>query len=75
MKKIKDKGRKNIVDEYNKMVQRAINRMESTKEKLSPKMKWYIKGLKDSIKESPYLLGYLHRPPNKDIELLGKRKK
>ena len=62
MKNIKDKNRKYVVEEYQKMIQIAINKMESSGEKLTSKQKLYLEGLKESLAEAPYLLGYLHRP-------------
>ncbi len=62
MKNIKDKNRKYVVEEYQKMIQIAINKMESSGEKLTSKQKLYLEGLKESLVEAPYLLGYLHRP-------------
>jgi hypothetical protein len=62
MKNIKDKNRKYVVEEYQKMIEIAINKMESSGEKLTPKQKLYLEGLKGSLVEAPYLLGYLHRP-------------
>ena len=59
---IKDKNRKYVVEEYQKMIQIAINKMESSGEKLTSKQKLYLEGLKGSLVEAPYLLGYLHRP-------------
>jgi len=62
VKKIKDKNRKNVVEEYQKMIRIAINKMENSGEKLTPKRKLYLEGLKGSLDDAPYLLGYLHRP-------------
>ena len=62
MKNIKDKNRKVVVEEYQKMIQIAINKMENRGEKLTSKQKLYLEGLKGSLVEAPYLLGYLHRP-------------
>jgi hypothetical protein len=62
MKMIKDKNRKVVVEEYQKMIQIAINKMENRDEKLTSKQKLYLEGLKGSLVEAPYLLGYLHRP-------------
>ena len=50
------------MDEYQKMIQRAIDKMENNGERLSPKQKLYLEGLKGSLEDAPYLLGYLHRP-------------
>lgn len=62
MKNIKDKNRKYVVEEYQKMIEIAINKMENSGEKLTPKQKLYLEGLKGSLEDAPYLLGYLHRP-------------
>ena len=59
---IKDKNRKYVVEEYQRMIEIAINKMESSGEKLTSKQKLYLEGLKGSLVEAPYLLGYLHRP-------------
>jgi len=50
------------VEEYQKMIQRAIDKMENSGERLSSKQKLYLEGLKGSLEDAPYLLGYLHRP-------------
>jgi len=50
------------VEEYQKMIRIAINKMENSGEKLTPKRKLYLEGLKGSLDDAPYLLGYLHRP-------------
>ncbi len=51
-----------MVEEYQKMIQRAIDKMSHTRERLSSKQKLYLEGLKGSLEDAPYLLGYLHRP-------------
>ena len=65
VKKIKDKNRKNVVEEYQKMIRIAIDKMENSGERLTSKQKLYLKGLKGSLEDAPYLLGYLHRPKTK----------
>ena len=62
MKNIKYKNRKYVVEEYQKMIEIAINKMENRDEKITSKQKLYLEGLKESLVEAPYLLGYLHRP-------------
>ena len=56
MKNIKDKNRKYVVEEYQKMIEIAINKMESSGEKLTPKQKLYLEGLKDIILLTPYFI-------------------
>ncbi len=51
-----------MVEEYQKMIQRAIDKMSHSCERLSSKQKLYLEGLKGSLEDAPYLLGYLHRP-------------
>ena len=65
---IKDKNRKYVVEEYQKMIQIAIDKMENSGERLTSKQKLYLEGLKGSLKDAPYLLGYLHRPKQKEDE-------
>ncbi len=50
------------MEEYQKMIQRAIDKMSHSCERLSSKQKLYLEGLKGSLEDAPYLLGYLHRP-------------
>ena len=50
------------MEEYQKMIRIAIDKMSHTRERLSSKQKLYLEGLKGSLEDAPYLLGYLHRP-------------
>jgi len=50
------------VEEYQKMIRLAIYKMENSGERLTSKQKLYLEGLKGSLEDAPYLLGYLHRP-------------
>ena len=50
------------MEEYQRMIQIAIDKMENSGERLTSKQKLYLKGLKGSLADAPYLLGYLHRP-------------
>jgi|TARA_Y100000310_G_scaffold318074_1_gene371707 hypothetical protein len=62
VKRVKDKNRKNVVKEYQRMIRLAIYKMENSGERLTSKQKLYLEGLKGSLEDAPYLLGYLHRP-------------
>ena len=59
MNNIKDKTKKNTVNEYIRMVQTSINRIETNNEFISPKLLSYINKLKENIKMAPFKLGYL----------------
>lgn len=60
--KIKNKGRKLIVEIYQQQVQKAVDEINSRDGKLSVQTKNYLYVLEQNIKTAPFLLGYLEWP-------------
>lgn len=56
---IKDKSRKIVVEEYQKMVKDSIERIKRNNHFISKSLEHYIQGLEENIKNAPFKLGYL----------------
>jgi len=60
--KIKNASRKELVEESQRQIRKAIDDILARDEKLSPSTKNYIEALEGNINIAPYLLGYLEAP-------------
>lgn len=69
--KIKDPSKKAIVEESQRQIRQAIDLILAKDGKLPQSTKDYIEALEGNIKRTPYVLGYLEWPEEKNKKKKG----